>query len=79
MVVDHPHCLHVGIHDRAANKFEAALFEIFAQRVRFRSRHRDLLHRSPLILNRLNVVVKITKLFLYRQEKLRVGHRRAHF
>jgi hypothetical protein len=30
MIVDHTHALHVGINNRASNKFEAALFEVFA-------------------------------------------------
>ena len=35
MVVHHADRLHVGVHDRASHKLKTALFEIFAQRVRF--------------------------------------------
>lgn len=33
MVVDHPHRLHVGVDDCAADELKAALFEVLAQRV----------------------------------------------
>ena len=36
MIVDHPGGLHVRIADRRTDEFEAALFQIFAQRIRLR-------------------------------------------
>src|SRR5215475_7920432 len=35
MIVDHPCGLHVCIADRRTDEFEAVLFQIFAQRIRF--------------------------------------------
>jgi hypothetical protein len=37
VIVYHPGGLHVGITDRRADKFEAALLQVFAQRIRLRA------------------------------------------
>lgn len=51
MIVNHPDGLHVGIHDRAADKFEAALLEVFAEGVGFLGRGRQVLHAGEAILD----------------------------
>ena len=42
VVVDHADGLHVGVDDRAADELEAALLEVFAQRVGFLRRRRQM-------------------------------------
>ena len=70
MIVDHADGLHVRVHDRAADKLEAALLEVFAEGVGFLGSCRQVLHTREPILNRLaahetpNVLVKRAKFFL---------------
>jgi len=47
VIVHHADGLHVGVYDGAADKFEAALLEIFAECVGFLRRGGYLLHGLP--------------------------------
>src|SRR5687768_11493288 len=81
VVVDQTGRLHVGVHDRAAYKLEAALLQCLAHRVRFRARGRDVLDRRGLVDDRLaiderpEVFRKAAELVLHREHAARIGDR----
>src|SRR5580704_2629658 len=78
MIVHHAGSLHKGVTDGRANEAEATALQIFAHRVGFRSSRRQAPGCSPIVflglaVNELpNVAVESSKLFLHRQECLRV-------
>src|SRR3954468_6198824 len=82
MIIHHADGLHVRVNNRAPDKLEAALLEVFAQCVRFLRCRRQLLHAGDAVLNRPaihkppNVIVKVTELLLNFKKTLRVRNRR---
>ena len=85
MIIHHPDRLHVGVHDRAADEFEATLFQIFAQRIGLERGGGRVTQTSPAVLNGLsihespNVVVEASEFVLNVQERPRVGDSRIDF
>src|ERR1700722_2953815 len=85
VVVDHAGGLHEGVADGAADKSEAAAFEVFAHLVRLACASRQSSRSCPLVFLRLpadklpDVTVKCAELFLYSLECLRVGNRGSDF
>ena len=55
VIIDHAGCLHVCIHDRASDKFESTLLEVFAQRIGFLRSRRNVRVFSQLVLLRFAV------------------------
>ena len=84
MIVDQSGRLHVRVNDRAADKLEAALFEVFTQRVRLGRCCRHVTVFSETVLYRFaaneipDVFAEAAELLLYRNERLRVADRRSN-
>jgi len=82
VIVDHPHRLHEGVADGAADEAEASPLQVFAHGVRFGRVGRHLGQRLPSILLRPvtdeapDVLVECPKLLLDRQKRLGVVDRR---
>jgi hypothetical protein len=55
VIVDHPGGLHVGVANRRTDKFESALLQVFAQRIRFRAGRRIVFEPSQLMHDRFSV------------------------
>src|SRR6266496_5050105 len=70
MIVDHPGGLHVRVADRRADKLKPALFQVFAERIRFSASRRVIFQSSEFMHDRLsadeapNVCVEAAKLLL---------------
>src|SRR2546422_4207096 len=85
MVIDHSHCLHEGIANGGANKFETSLAEVIAHPVRLFSFGRDLGKRPEFVpdgrsSNKLpDILVERTKLLLNLQTSLGIHHRSLNF
>src|SRR5580692_6423562 len=83
--VDHADGLHEGVTDCRSDKFEAALFEIFAHRIGFPSLRGDLLHRLRRVDARLaadelpDVAIEAAELFLHAEKCFRVSDGRSDF
>lgn len=84
MVVHQPCRLHVGVHDCAADKLEAAAFEVLAQCIGLLRSSGNLLHGLPAVLDRFafnklpDVVRKAVELLLHLKKRTGVGHGRVH-
>src|SRR6476469_4824690 len=84
VVVDHADSLHVGIDDRAAYEFEAALLEVLAERVRLLRRGRQVLHVREAVLNWFaadetpDVFVERAELFLHVEKSLGIRNCRGN-
>ena len=80
VIVDQAGGLHVCIHDCATDEFEAAFFEVFAERIRLCRRSGYIAVFLESILNRLavheapNVLAEATKLFLHRNKSFGVAN-----
>lgn len=75
VVVYHPRGLHVGVHDRGADKRKAALFQVLGQLIGNRAGRRHIVHRFGPILQRFpihkvpDVVRETTSLFLHLEKR----------
>jgi TolB-like protein len=84
VVVHHPHRLHVGVADGAADEAETAPLQIPAQGVRYRRADRYLLHAAPTVLDRPAfheaplIGIESAELFLHFQKCTCIGYGRCH-
>ena len=82
MIVDHADGLHMRVDDRAADEFEAALLEVFAQGVGFFGSGRQIFHARKTILDRQaadetpNVFVECAEFFPHVEKVLSIRDRR---
>ena len=81
MIVDEACRLHVSVHNRAANKSEATLFQVLADRIRFGRRGRNIADFFETVLQRLavdkvpDVVAKASEFFLDGNKSRGIGDR----
>src|ERR1700694_4274622 len=84
MVIHQSGGLHEGVADGRADEVEAALFQILAHRVRFRSARRNSLPQPPRVHSRFapdklpDVAVERAELLLDLEKCLGVLYRRSH-
>ena len=85
MVIHHPNCLHVCIHDCWANKSEPSFFKVFAEDLGFFCNCWNLGPMLPCIIDwRIShkmpdIGVKTTKNFLYFQKSFGIINSRMNF
>src|SRR5437899_4145411 len=84
VVVDQPSSLHERVTDGRADEIEAALLQILAHRVRFRSARRNSLPQPPGVHSRFatdklpDIAIERAELLLYRQKCLGVLYGRSY-
>ena len=66
MVIHHPRRLHMRVHDGRSDELEAALDQVFADRIGERCSGRELVQRREAVLDRLAVVQVFFGLALFR-------------
>ncbi len=85
MVIYHTDRLHVGIHDRWANKSKTSLFQVLTECLGFFCNSRYVGHLLPRIDDWFipdelpNIGVKLSKFFLYFKKSFCVIDRRTNF